>query len=317
MNGARHPGQEFIERYEPSFPTSTKAFATCLVDYADFLREASGETEPPIDLDAICKTFGLTIADAAPLADIQIDGANIDNLGLILIAEDPHHARQRFTLAHELVEKLVVALRGFQYPRDLGEYVKETPRKERLCNRGAADLLVPAPHVRNLLHDEEPTLDLASQLVDTYHISFLAAIRAIVRHHPWQRSALVVWRLAHKPKDLKDPHDPDQASLFPVDHRPLPTKAVRAAWSSFPTHLSRKIEPSVRHSSSPAGSHLHEVYHGRATGRAHERVKVGNLNADCHVDARRVHLGDELSVISLLTLPPDHAPDRHQQSLRS
>lgn len=315
MTGVRHPGHEFVQQYEPSFPTSRMAFARCLRDYADFLRRASDENHPPIDLEAICRTFGLTVADAAPFADIQLDGANVDNLGLILIAEDTHHARRRFTLAHELVEKLIVALRGFPYPRDLGEYVEETPRKERLCNRGAADLLMPASHVRDQLRGAEPTLDLASQLVETYHVSFLAAVQAIVRHHASQRAALVVWRLAHKPSDLRGPHDPGQGSLFPVDHRPLPAKAVRVAWSAFPSHLVRRIEPSVRHSSCPTGSHVHEVYHGRAKGPSYERVKIGQLDADCHVDARRVHLGDEPSVISLLTLPADHGPRHPSQPM--
>ena len=301
MTEAQHPGYDFIEQYG-TLPSCRRSLARCVRAYADFLRARAGQHEPPVDLAAICEEFGLTSVDAGDLGEIGLDGANVDALGLILVADEARETRRRYTLAHELVEKLVRALRGNVGTRPISDYLGETPRKERLCQWGASALLLPVAHVRAEVGGAAATIALASRVAARYDVSLLAALHAVVAHHPDQRTALLVWRLANKPTELRGAPPEGQGALFEEGYRALPPKAVRVWWSSYPQSLRRALV-GVRDASTPEGSHVHEVLHGRATGLVRERVRVGRFDQTCDLDAQRVRLGDEACVVSLLTLP--------------
>lgn len=307
MSGARQPGYEFIEQYELGLPSCTVSLATCVRDYADFLRAKAEQTEPPFDVDAICRAFDLQLLDGTALSGSGPDGASLDALGLIVVVEGDHEARRRFTIAHELIEILVRALQGNQLGPVLADYVGDTGKKEALCHWGASYVLAPDVHVRPLWRDGGASLALADELSRRFGLSLVAAAHTVCDRDRSRRTALVVWRLAHTAAEERTPGDVGQTALFGVGHRPMPPQKVRVWWARFPKHLSH-LQVTVGNSSTPNGSHVHTTYHGGAPGTARERVQIGRFDGVCAVDARRVRLGDEVAVVSLLGLPPKYGP---------
>jgi hypothetical protein len=111
--------------------------------YVSFLREESGlGMQPPIDLARIYARFQMPTPKRAALPDLQGLLVNPEQ-GIVLINENDPETRQRFTEGHELVECLFAAL-----PSGKGWAARQTGSfkhniKERLCNDGAAELLMP------------------------------------------------------------------------------------------------------------------------------------------------------------------------------
>lgn len=311
MSGARQPGREFIEQYEHGLPSCSLSLASCVRAYADFLRAESRQTEPPFDVDAICDTFGLRMMDGASLSGTGMEGASLAEFGIIVVVEGDHEARRRFTIAHELIEILVRALRGNRLGPGLDEYVGDTGKKEALCHWGASHLLAPDEHVDPIASGRSTSLALADALRERFRISLLAAAHALCDRDRARRTALVVWRLAHKPTEDRAPANANQTSLFGVGHRLMPPPKVRVWWAKLPKHLDH-LQVSVRHASTLDGSHVHAIYHGGPPGVATERVQIGRFDAACRVDARKVRLGEETAVVSLLCLPPGYGPGGRQ-----
>lgn len=311
MGTPRHPGHEFVQGYEPGLPTCRATLGQLVRAYADFLRDAAGQKGFPVDVASVADAFRLTVVDADLIRPLGIDGANIDALGLVLLSSDGPETRRRFTLAHELVEKLVAALRGNRLAPVVQSYLGDTGRKERLCHWGAAALLLP----RDALHAVLAKMDLASSapaslasasaVADQFGVSLFVAAQALAERYGQSRTALVVWRLANKPTELRSAAAENQTTLFGERSTALPPKAARVWWGVFPHHL-RDIEASVRHSSSPAGSVVHTALTTGTSGTGQERVAIGKLDAVCDVDARRVLFGDEPVVVSLVRLPASY-----------
>lgn len=314
MFGVRHPGYEFIEQHREGLPTCRRSLARFVRAYTDFLRHAAGQHGVPIDVDAVYRSFDLRIVETGELGAMGIEGANVDALGLVLVSTDDPVTRRRFTLAHELVEKLVAALREHRLPSRLDAYIGDTPKKERLCHWGAAALLLPLRAFREDTADGDISLASASAIASRYHVSLLVALHALVTRDGVGRTALVVWRLAHKPSDLASAPAANQMALFESGYRAMPPKAVRVWWAVFPPHL-RHIEQSVCHASTPAGSLLHTTYEDGQPRAAEERVAVGQLDAVCGVDARTVQLGEERAVVSVLRLPEAFARSTQPETL--
>ena len=300
---AEHPGFDFVEQHDADLPSCRRSLARYVRAYTDFLRDAAECDSLPVDLGAICTRFKLTATDNPAFRDIGLDGANVDQLGLILIDGEAVATRQRFTLAHELVEKLVRALRGNVACERISAYLGESATKEKLCDWGASHLLMPLAHLRQEIGAAPAALALAQRVATRFDVSLLAALRAVAEHHPTGRTALVVWRLANKPKEMLNGDNPDQTFLFDAGTRVLPPKKVRASW----THAPRTLMPSLvglRHGSVTDGSHVHETFYERTNGATRERVCAGGFDQVCHVDARRVRIGTEPAVVSLVSLPP-------------
>ena len=314
MNDIRQPGYEFIEQYEHGLPSCSRTLARCVRAYAEFLRTEADQSIPPIDVDAICNAFGLQLLDGSAFTGNGPEGASLDALGLIVIVEGDHEARRRFTVAHELIEILLRAIRGNHLGPGLDEYVGDTGKKEALCHWGASHILAPDEHVHPISSGRPASLALADTLTEQFGISLLAAAHTLCDRDRARRTALVVWRLAHKPTEANGPDNTNQTALFGVGHRPMPPKKVRVWWAKLPKHLDH-LQVTVRHSSTPDGSHIHAVYHGDPSVITHERVQIGRFDAVCGVDARRVQLGDEVAVVSLLSLPPEYGPTPTAQML--
>lgn len=179
----QHPGHAFIAQQGPLQRGAD------VERYGDFLLSAAGLShEPPVDLEQIYRHFGMPLPCRAPLIEQQgilVDG----DRGLILIKADDPAVRQRFTEGHELLELLFEA----QAQQATGWQV-QGDRKERLCDRGAAALLMPqasfAPRLTNL----GVSITTAKTLAQDYRVSLLATLVRMMQLGEGAH-CLVVWRL--------------------------------------------------------------------------------------------------------------------------
>jgi IrrE N-terminal-like domain len=183
----QHPGYAFLHRYG-SLQGEADLFA-----YVDFLRVESGlGAMVPTPLSKIYQHFGMPEPRRVPLEPDQ-QGILLDsNRGLVLIRSEDSLARQRFTEGHELMEFL------FDAQADVGERLG-SPRwlteeyKEVLCDRGAAELLMPRGLFLQDLRDLGVGISIGKQLAGRYQTSLVATLMRMVDLSD-RNCALMVWR---------------------------------------------------------------------------------------------------------------------------
>ena len=136
MRPNRHPGRSYIARF--GSPQGIEE----VLQYAGFLRHEAGlSNEPPVELEPIFEHFGMPPPVYAPLPDQQAILLS-DETGLVLINEDDPATRQRFSQAHELMERLFTAHEESLHAGNPGVRFQDRV-KEDLCEQGAAALLLP------------------------------------------------------------------------------------------------------------------------------------------------------------------------------
>ena len=275
----RHPGQLFIQRYGP---------IQCdrdVLRYAEFLRQAADlDDRPPIDLSAIYDHFGMPTPLRVPLVDQQ--GILLDsNAGVILIKEDDPLARQRFTEGHELMELLFDAQehRSKEGASDLP--VWQESDKERLCDRGAAELLMPTTSFLPQLQELGMSLESGRAIAALYQTSLIATLLRMIEHSSGTY-ALIMWHHAHSRRDQKDSSPPD-----------APTK-LRIWWRTRTQHWSEGFIP--KNKSISDHSLIALAYSTNQPQSGTETLNLGWGPIQCQVEAMPIQCGAKTCVLSLL-----------------
>lgn len=290
----RHPGRAFVERY------GSPRTRVDLLRYAGFLRhEAELDDQPPIDLSRVFRHFGMPVPRRVPLVDQQ--GLLFDNeTGVILIKQDDPVVRQRFTKAHELMEFLFEAQE--EVPSWAGPRCRfNGHRKEQLCEQGAAALLMPKTSFVPRLRGLGVSLETGSVLAGVYQTSLLATLFRMVRRPGTH--ALVIWRYALKPTQVRRLPAQEQMSLFGSAFVASPQKELRVWWATCTQGLTSGFIP--KHKSIPRDSLIFHAYTTSLPQNGVEFVNLGRVQGHCLVEARHVTIGDECCVLSLLHLPGD------------
>lgn len=217
-----HPGFLFLETH-PTVQSLEDVLA-----YVQFLREkANLDEHAPADLHAIYAAFGIPTPKRVPLPNQQ-GLLLLPEVGLILINQDDVETRQRFTEAHELMELLFNALRDGKgwAARQKGPF--QHGMKEWLCNRGAADLLMPPTVFEARARADGVSFSAAQKLARAFTVSATAALVQLARLAPTPH-AVVLWRMKHKKADEPLKNHPTQLSLFGAP-APGPAKKLRVEW---------------------------------------------------------------------------------------
>jgi hypothetical protein len=291
----QHPGRAFIAQYGAVRDIDD------VLRYADFLRrEARLGDEPPVDLRSIFERFGMPPPVQAPLHGQQAVLLD-DEVGLIIVNEDDPEARQRFSQAHELMERLFAAHEETLSAGCPGTRFKDRV-KENMCDQGAAALLIPRSSFLADLAGQRITMDTASTLANVYQTSLLATLFQMVRYGPGAH-ALVVWRYTLKPKQVRNLPAPGQMTLLGAELVPSPQKELRVWWANSTEGLPNGFIP--KHQSIPRESLIFRVYDAGLPQTGEEFVKLGQIRGTCHIEAKRIRVGDEACVVSLLHLPGD------------
>jgi len=168
----QHPGYAFLNRYG-SLQTEADVF-----HYVDFLRESARlNCRPPVDFTKIYAAFGMPIPLRVPLEDQQGILLN-SSTGMILIREGDPVVRQRFTEGHELMELLFDAQADVAQELNLPNW--DEARKEKLCDAGAAELLMPKSLFRSHIQHLGTSMETARSLSRIYHTSLIATLIRMV-----------------------------------------------------------------------------------------------------------------------------------------
>ena len=217
-----HPGHLFLEHHG-KIQTIDDVLA-----YVSFLRrKANLDDFSPANLPAIYEHFGIPTPKRAALPNQQ-GLLLLPEVGLILINQDDIETRQRFTEAHELMELLFNALpdgKGWSIHQK-GPFKHGT--KEWLCNRGAADLLMPPKVFKTRALEEGVSFNTAQKLARAYNVSPTAALVQLTWLAPAPH-AVVLWRMKYKKADTTHQNHL-QLSLFPELPTAGPSKKLRVEW---------------------------------------------------------------------------------------
>jgi hypothetical protein len=275
----QHPGRAFLSRY---------GMLRCEDDvfcYVDFLRQESGlGDEPPIVLTRIYQHFGIPEPLRAPLDEQQ--GILLDsNTGIILIKEDDPIVRQRFTEGHELMELLFDAQEQARRGSFLPHWSEQ--RKERLCDQGAADLLMPRSSFVPHLNHSGISLKTARSLATLYQTSLLATLVRMMQYGTGN-CALVMWHYALKPSETKQ--------RFASNLQ----KKLRVYWKIQTQDWTGGFIPKDK--SIACDSLISQAYVGGQSQSGTETIHLGWGSIACWVEAMPMRMGDRSYVLSLLHL---------------
>lgn len=307
------PGYTFIQRYEHGLPETKKELAQCVRAYAHYLRRESGQADHlPVDMETIFNQFSLHAQPGAfKTSALEIDGVNLADLGIIIYDSSDPFTRQRYTQAHELMESLVAALRGNQYPAFLDDYF-EADKKERLCNWGAALLLMPLQPFDNLVSQHGIGIAAAEKVSQFFQTSRFSTLWHMVNCYP-RECGLIIWKRAYKPTELPRVPDADQLALWDSDDQFGPGKKLRVQWVVFGPEIKRLIWV-PKHKSIDDDSLIAQAEEGDVIKVGREHVDLGDLNGEFRMEAVPFVAGDETYVLSLVHWPAEMFADLDAQA---
>jgi Zn-dependent peptidase ImmA (M78 family) len=263
----RHPGQVFLSRQpRPD-----------VLQYVEFLRqEAKLSDVPPIDLSPIYRHFGIPIPLRVPLEEQQ--GVLVDSsTGIILIKEDDPIVRQRFTEGHELMELLFDAIENSPW---------DETQKERWCDQGAADLLMPQSSFMPRLIEWGMSLATGKAIAQLYQTSLIATLVRMI-HLTQTDHALILWHYANKPSEVGS------------SHKPQPRKKLRIWWRTQSAQWSGGFIPKAK--SIAEDSLIAQAHSTRQGLTGTERIALGNQTLHCTLEVMPLQMGDKGCVVSLLS----------------
>lgn len=275
----QHPGYAFLNRYG-SLQSEADVFA-----YVDFLREEAALGEAlPVDLGLIYQRFCIPEPMRVPLDQQQ--GILLNSYkGVILIKENDPIVRQRFTEGHELMELLFDAQIDIQ--AQLGLPGWDEARKEKLCDAGAAELLMPRSSFGDRLANLGVSLAAARKLAMLYQTSLVATLIRMLELTT-DGYALVLWHYALKPTEIR--RDPRQAQAKLRIHWCKPNAHWQGGY--IPKDKSIEADSLIAQAASTGIAQI-----GTATFR------WGGKELTCQVEAMPLKTGDRADVIALLKFP--------------
>ena len=274
-----HPGQAFLSQY-----AGEATIAAMVMAYVTFLHaEADLQNECPIPLAAIYRQFGMPEPLRAPLVDQQgilVDG----NAGLILIKEDDPIVRQRFTEGHELMELLFDAHEQASAVYPLHWQAAE---KERWCDRGAAELLMPGASFVPAVQALGVSLQTGQILAQRYVTSLMATLLHMI-HYTSEPYALVMWHPAYSNQELA------RAGKM----RSQPPKKLRIWWRVCSPGWAGGFIP--RNKSVTPNSLIARTHMTRQSHNGPDQMHLGVRSIRCYTEAMPLQIADKSCVLSLL-----------------
>jgi Zn-dependent peptidase ImmA (M78 family) len=283
-----NPAQLFLENH------SVTSLAD-VIAYTEFLLAESGiSSDPPINLQAILNRFGIPQPKYANLPQQQgMMLPNFEPLQMIIHAGDSI-TRQKFSIAHELIETLFLELPGKIRLNGQKENIFGIA-KERICNEAAANLLMPKVSFHPKAIRMGLSFHTAELLADDYEVSLMATICRLVDMYPKQ-GIMVLWQLRNKPSELKKEVSEKQIEMPGFHPSYLPARKLRVAWK-YGDYKGRflPIEKSI-----PEDSSVYVAWKSNAFAASEEIIPFGSYNVKAIIESKPINIGEERQVISLI-----------------
>jgi hypothetical protein len=262
-------------------------------EYAQFLRKESGlDSELPIDLVSIFQHFGIPLPNYVP--SLPVEGLLMDSQrGLMLINADDPETRRRFSEAHELMEILFnldsADIRPGSRVAGFKHYTKE-----KLCNAGAAELLMPQELFLPKVEEQGISFAVARALAVECHVSTTAALVRMAELKG-EQYFVVLWRMKNKPKELRNVVPEEQFPMFP-ELRPVPPpKKLRVEWTLGNGDLFVPPDKSI-----PDDSVIHTAWESNQFTSGRETLDLGALQGTFDCENQPFEQDGERFVLSLL-----------------
>lgn len=200
-----------------------------IVSYANFLRsESDVSAVPPVDLLKIYARFGLHPPVYTQLPQLQGITCLRNGIPQIIINEADTPARKRFTEAHELIELLFLELPG-GFRRDSLKNSIFGTRKEKICQIGAASLLMPEETFKPKAHRMGISLQTAETLAKEYEVSLTSALFRLADIFE-DEAIIVLWKMKNKPSEFKKKISFEQIVMPGFVTTTLPSPKLRVEW---------------------------------------------------------------------------------------
>lgn len=298
----RRPGHRYIVKHDvPQHPEDLEAY---VVGYADFLRKVADiDGIVPVPLDPIFERFQITRQQLQMGEAQQGLKFSLGSLGyqVVLVEESDKPERQRFSLGHELVELLFEALHQGMLSDRMLEACSGA-RKERLCERGAAALLMPADLYKSRLRNRPTSIDTASALAGTFNVSLLGALIRMVELVA-DNHLLIAWRWKRKPKE-KRRQSPGQLSFAGMESEG-PSPKLRVEWCRWTRQVPGWFVPANK--SISEASLIYRSFHEQRRLVGTDEISLGSsFRGVFDMEVFPAQVGDARWVFSLLDVSTIH-----------
>jgi len=201
-------------------------------------------------------------------------------------------------------------LKGNRYPSSLLPYIEEE-EKERLCNWGAARLLMPIEFFHEHVQQFGIGIQSAENIGQHFGTSRLATLWHMVNCYP-RKCGLIIWKRAHKPTQQNSIPASNQIDIWgdkPSSHGPQ--KEVRVQWTVFGREARRYHVP--KHKSVESDSLIARALDDDELKTGREHVDLVGLEGEVEIEAVPFTVRDEPHVLSLFHWPERLFADRNAQ----
>lgn len=264
-------------------------------EYARFLLHTSGAYKLPVPLDRIRRYFGFPVHLRQLSPDQQ--GFTTEDLRIYVNADD-WPTRQKFTLAHELMEVFFFALKDeHTNPSWMDDqcFVTLCDNKERFCNKGAAELVMPWPLFSRLVQKQPVSLPWAQEVADHCEVSLKATLCRIIETG-LSPVVLILWQFKNSPRELK----PRKARNANQNWEgTIPPKKMRVAEVFSPPNFGDYIPPDK---SVSYESVIHRTYLDGIPRSEVEELDLVGLKGRFLIESRSFTADGERQVMTLIHL---------------
>lgn len=284
-----NPAVDFLQQPHPGRPELV------VQEYARFLLHTSGAYKLPVPLDRVHRYFGFPVHHRQLPPDQQ--GFTTEELSIYVNADD-WPTRQKFTLAHELMEVFFFALKDEHCnPSWMDDdcFVTLCDNKERFCNKGAAELIMPWQLFSRLVEKRSVSLQWAQQVADHCEVSLKATLYRIIATG-LAPLVLIMWQFKNSPRELK-PRKARTTNQNMEDT--IPPKKMRVAEVFAPPTFGNYIplDKSV-----PYESAIHRTYLDGIPRSHVEDLDLVGLKGRFFVESRAFTANGERHVMTLIHL---------------
>ncbi len=288
LDSQLNPARSFLAHPGPRSPEDL------VRAYAHFLLESADAYRLPVPLDRLKNCYSIPVYQKSLTIDQR--GFTTADLRIYLNADDLPTVRN-FTFAHELMEFLFLALRAdaADYWMDDRLFTNLLENKEKWCEIGAAELLMPLPLFADLVRGAPLSFPWARHLANYCQVSLTATIWRILETGLVQ-ALFIIWKLQHSSGEFI-PSEVGQTNLFGSPEAFDPPKKLRIERVFTPPRFSPFVP---KQKSVPFESLIFRAYEDGTPVEGWDELDLGKIKGRFRVEAVPFKSGQERRIMSLI-----------------